>query len=396
MEIRVITKIALIIFLYYVVYSIYNGFLYPIPAPGDSWDYHIPIEHMILNGTFIHPTHITIPQWYYPGSSEAINALFILSHIPLTLSNLFAAIILFFCCWKLASIFKLDYYYSLLFSLTFCSLNVVVRWFNAVSIDMWVGVFFCLGIILFENPKKTVLYALQLGFVLGMLIGSKYTAIIFLLVLIVFYYKKFTAIFSFSRFIAFLIPFSLFGLFWYIRNYLLLGNPFYPLSVFGFKGVNLFTQTIWSVTIHHPGEMFNAFFGEYKLWTIGILVPFGYFIHKFFLKNFPLHNVGKLFLFGLINGIFFLQFPTSDQPWIMVSSFRYSYPVFIPLILGIFIIAKQLNKEVLLGYFAVANMIIVTSLVYAPKLVIFYLPLALFCFYLLEKYAPKVSNVLKK
>src|SRR5260221_6375400 len=107
----------------------------------------------ILNGSFLTLHNPKLPQWYYPGSSEAINSLFILLHIPLVLSNYIAILVLFVCLWWLGKTFHLNKYYALLFALVFCTLNGIVRWLNAVSADIWVSVFFSLTIILLENPK---------------------------------------------------------------------------------------------------------------------------------------------------------------------------------------------------------------------------------------------------
>lgn len=385
-NIKTIANIALIITLYYLVYYIYIGVLNPIPALGDSWDYHIPISQTILDGRFLFPHDFKMPAWYFPGSSEAINSLFIVLHVPLTLSNILATIILFFSCWRLALTFRLQRYYALLFALTFVTLNAVIRWQNAISIDMWVGVFFTLAIILLENPKKSIFYFAKLGFVLGMLIGSKYSVWYFVITLAIFYLRKIVHLINLSRFMAFLFPFSVFGLFWYIRNSIFTNNPFYPLSVMGFKGVQVYRYSIWNGLLQHPLEMMNAGFGEYKVWFFTIIIAFIVLFYNFVIKKqFHLNLINKLFLIGLLNFSFFLTFPTSEQTWIMVSSFRYSYPVFIPLMLGTFLLAAKYKKEELVGYIAVANMINVITMAYYPKLVLIYLPLAVLVYYLKKK-----------
>lgn len=393
-EVRTITKIALLILIYYITYALYNGILNPIPALGDSWAYHIPISQTILNGSFLNPVGFKIPPWYYPGSAEAINSLFILLHIPLTLSNLFAAIVLFFTCWKLALTFKLDYYYSLLFGITIVSLNVIVRWFNAVSIDIWVAVFFCWAIILLESPKKTITYFAKLGFVFGMLIGSKYTALLLTIVLLIIYWGKLVRNVNAKRFLAFLIPFSLFGLFWYIRNYISISNPFYPLEILGFQGADPFTINIFDIAIAYPLQMFNALFGEYKLWSFVLLVP-GWYAYWVFVKKkkLTIPGLGILTIIGFVNFLLFLKFPTSNEEWIMVSSFRYSYPIFIPLILTVFLLANKYHLQNVLGYFVIANMITVLSFSYFPKLIIFFLPLSIICFYFIDNHAKREKRL---
>lgn len=374
-NIKTIVNIALIIALYYLVYYIYIGIINPIPSLGDSWDYHIPIAKSILDGSFLHPTYF---RWYYPGASEAFNSLFILFHIPLTLSNISAAIILFFCCFRLALTFRLKRYYALLFALTFITINTILRWSNAVSIDVWVGVFFALAIVLLENPRKGIYFFIKLGFVLGMLVGSKYNTWYFVFTLLIFYFKRILPFINIRRFIAFIIPFSLFGLFWYIRNFILTNNPFYPVSTLGFEGKLAYTYSIWDGLRQYPFEMMNAGFGEYKIWIFSVFIAFMILIYNYVIKKrYQLNSINKLFIIGLLNFSFFLTFPTGEQTWIMVSSFRYSFPVFIPLMLGTFMLAAKYKREELIGYVAIANMINVVTMAYYPKLVLIYLPVAL-------------------
>lgn len=392
MTLKIIVRIVLLLTLSIYIYYFYLGILNPIPALGDSWDYHIPIAKMILSGEFIKPSSVGMPQWYYPGSSELFHSLFLFFHIPLTLSNIFATIVLFFSLWKLGAVYKLSYYASLLYALTFISLTVVVRWANAVSIDMWVAVFFTLGIILLQNPKKSSLYAVVLGTVLGMLLGSKYLAIIYVLLLSLFFIKELYSVFSFKRFILFLVPFTFFGLFWYIRNAVLLGNPIYPLALFNLPYVPIFnsSETVIQMGILKPSYMINALFSEYKFWTLSICLSLGILLRSFVLrKKYELYGVEKLCLLGLSNAVFFLFFPSYYEEWNMVSSFRYSYPVFIPLILSTFIFMSHINKEEYLGYFIIANIFPALTMSYYPKLLVIYGGIFILCYVLIERFAPR-------
>lgn len=386
-QIKLFAHIALLIFLSSVTYYFYLGIINPVPALGDSWDYHIPISQSILNGSFFNP-HATIPQQYYPGASEAINALFMLLHIPLTISNLIAIIVLGFTCWKLALTFRLSYYYALFFALSIVTLNGIVRWFNAVSIDVWVAVFFCFGIILLETPKKTFRYFFLLGATFGMLIGSKYMAILYALLLSIIYAKKLLPYLSFQRAILFLVPFTAIGLFWYIRNGILLGNPLYPVCFANLPCRELFGTNVLTVGRTLPLEMFHALFGELKLWLFAPIFILSFFVKKFWTKSRkPLpHGVTLLSTIGFILLVAYLFYPTSKQPWIMVSSLRYSYPTLIPLLLTVFLLAKDLKKETLLCYFGIANMISVLSMNYYPKLILISLPITAVCIYWLKRY----------
>lgn len=403
-SLKVITNICLLIALYFFTYYTYTGILLPSPAPGDSWSYHIPISFHILNGSFIaHPesntaawripgTHIPLSPnslWYNPGSSEAINALFLLFHIPITLADIFSAVVLFFCLCKLGTTFRMPNYYALLFALTCITTNAVVRWLNGVGIDIWVGVWFVLSIVLLEQPKKSISYFVKLGFVLGMLIGTKYTTLNFLLILALIYGRNILRYISFGRIIAFIIPFSLVGIFWYIRNYILTGNPFYPVAALGFNGpFHYYNDTVWIETLRHPSDMLNAAFGEYHLWLFSILIVAFILIKQFVLqRKWDINPINRIAILGFLNLLSFLTFPTTSSPSIMVSSFRYSLPVFIPLILCVFLLGSKYKTETLLGYIAVANMLETITMAYEPKLLLVYLPIGLAAIYLADNEA---------
>jgi hypothetical protein len=397
-SLKTLTNISLLIALYFFIYYTYTGLLLPFPGAGDSWSYHIPISFHILNGSFIaHPesnmpnwhipgTNIALlpsSLWYNPGSSEAINALFLLFHIPITISAVFAGVALLFSLWKLGITFRLSKYYSLLFALTFTTTNVVIRWLNAVGIDIWVAVWFVLSIVLLEQPKKNTFYFTKLGFVLGMLIGSKYTTLYFLIILLVMYLRNILRYVSLVRIVAFFIPFSIFGIFWYIRNYFLTGNPFYPVAALGFNGpYHYYSDTVWVETLRHPIDMFNAAFGEYHLWLFSILIALYILIKQYVIqRKLDVNSITKLSIMGLLSLISFFTFPTSSPPAIMVSSFRYSLPVFIPLMLCVFLLGSKYKTETLIGYIAIASMIDTISMAYDPKLILLYLPIALAVIY---------------
>lgn len=385
--VKVISKISILVFLYYLIYSIYSGIINPIPALGDSWDYHIPISQTILNGSFLRLRNTGLPQWYYPGSGEAINSVLIFLRIPLTLSNILAILILGLSLYQLGKVFGLKKFYSLLFSMTFITLNAVIRWMNAVSIDVWMAVFFVWVLILLENPRSKILYFLKLGFVTGMIIGTKYSGIYLLVVLFFFYLNKKRPKLNLKRIVSFLIPFFTFGIFWYIRNYLTTGNPFYPFPLFNFPGIELFKGvTVYSVTLQRPWDMFNAFFSEYKLWMLVPLVALAVLFKRVIInKKYKLDKMHFLYLLGLANFVLYFSYPCDFFEPIMVSSLRYSYTAFIPLLLATFILAEKINKKEMLGYFAIGNMIMVTSFNYYPKLVIIYIPLSFILFRLLGK-----------
>jgi len=379
-HLQIFANISLFLALYYLVYYVYLGIVSPIPALGDSFDYHIPIAKSILNGSFL-TAPFSAYSHFYPGDSEAINSMFILLNIPLTFSNILASVLLGIGCYFLGKTYKLSKFSSIIFATSIFSLNAILRWMNAVNVDVWIGLYFVITLILLKNPKKSLVYFVKLGVIFGLLIGSKYSAILFSLTLFIFYFKDLLKIVSLKRIISFLVPFSLLGLFWYFRNFMATGNPFYPTPILGLSGKDVFNgTTILSVIIKYPLDMFNAFFSEYKLWFLAIIVA-----PLILLKEKKITDTTKLLLLGLTMFILFLFFPTDNHTWIMVSSFRYSYPVFIPLILGIFLYFYKKERMDLLSYFVIANMLGVSAISYQPKLILISLPLAALLIYVLNR-----------
>jgi hypothetical protein len=388
------------------VYGLYAGLTNTIPGLGDSYDYHIPISKAILDGSILtlkHVPSLTPPYifHYYPGASEAFDSLLILLHIPLTISNIIPVILLFFAIWKLCSTYKLNYYTGLLVASSFCSLNVIARWYNAVSIDVWMALFFVLTLILLEKPERTWKYFVALGITTGMIIGTKYSGVPILIGIGIVYGWRVLKHLSFPRLLAYLVPFTITGVSWYIRNYILMGNPFYPVGMFGFKGPHHQFDSVGTAFVHYPVTMANAYIGEYKAWAIAPFVALlivGYWLWKR-PELPPLLQIARtVLLHALIQCAFFLTYFTTTDYSMMVSSYRYSFSPFCILMIGIFLVAQQYKKEEWIAYFAIANILDVTTLPYLPKLAFIYIPVAFVAFYVINKLEPdyQQEKVLKR
>jgi len=396
-----LSRISLIIFVYIVLYYTFQG-LNTNAIEGDSHNYHIPIARAYLNNTITNPQQINGDKFfrYSPGSSEAILASIIFFKLPINIYNVFAIIALFLVAFYLARRFDLEQDLSLIFATSIASLHVIVRWLNTQIIDIWLLAFFLLSIYLLESPNRKIRYFLFLGFSLGMLFGSKFTGPIFFLILCIFYFRKLLHYVNLKNLIAFLIPFTICGLSWYIRNYLVTGDPIYPQSFLFFKGGNfpILTLNVWKATLLYSGGIYNfinAFLSEYTIWFVAIFFPL-LFLFKKIRKNKYFDILLKLSLIGLLNFIVFFFLPSNDINYIMVSVLRYTYPALVPLILCIFILFKAYKKEELISVIALINILIIPEISYHPKILIFFIPIALIIYFYEKQRVLNLLTIIKR
>lgn len=391
----ILTKFSLVIFSFLLLYYLVPGATTGL-WEGDSIGYHVPISQMILSGKIINPA-TAIPNFspvvdkfmiYCPGTTELLLSVFGLLHIPLNLFDLVGIIFLFFVMRTLAKSYDFSDDYSTLFAVSIATLHTIVRWILSQTIDMWLLSFFALSLILLRNPKKTYKYFLSLGISLGMLIGAKYSAPIFTIFLLLAFGKGAAKSVNFRRLIAFLIPFFVLGVSWYIRNYLLTGDPYYPKTIPFFKGVpgwNILISPVWTMIFKWSGGhlvWINAFISEYKVWCLAFLAPpILYLLTGKFLEKKTRQNIAKIMLVAYPCFFVYLFFPSGPFPNLVTSGFRYTYPAMIPLILSVFIFAKSFAKEEILAVIAVTNMLIMPEISYHPKILIVLIPIAIAIFY---------------
>lgn len=386
MNIKILSKICLLFFLFIFVNYFYVG-LTTQPSEGDSLNYHIPIAKAYLDGAIFTPEKIQgVPFLKYsPGASEGVLAIFYLLRIPPNLYNVVGVVLLFSTCIYLGKKYGLSRETSIIFASSVAMINGVVRWLDTQIIDIYLAAFFVLTLALLKKPEKTTKYFLLLGMTSGMLIGSKYSGILFGGVLFFVFGRKVLAVLSFKKFLVFILPLIFIGGFWYIRNYAVTGNPMYPQGFLFFEdhGFDILKYQVWKVMTGSISGFLgtvNALISEYMVWILAIPI-----VVLFLLKS----RGGKVFNLILplvITGTFSLfiysMLPSDNIDHIMVSVIRYSYPAFIPFILGVFLIAKKYRKEKVLGIIAIANMFFIGfPSFYYPKLLFFYIPLALIVYF---------------
>lgn len=373
---KIYSRIALLIFLFVLSYFVYIGITTPA-SEGDSLAYHIPIATRILNASFTNPEKFASNLFFYPGSSEATLSLFMFFQIPLNLYNVLGWVLLFLLTRKLGRTFGLLGESATVYATAVCLLPSTIRLLPTQTVDIWLAVFFTSSLILLENPKSKSIYYLQLGFMMGMLIGTKYSGLLFALILMAFYFRNFIKNLNLKRFIIFSIPFFLFGLFWYVRNYIFTHNPFYPGSFLIFKGDPAFQLQDWQPwkTIffakNGPFLLIQALISEFIIWSFSLVLGLVIIAKSFLKKNFA-GTPQKLVLLGISNFIIYLLLPS--WPENLVSDLRYALGVFIPLILACFLLAKKYSQEEKIVFLALAGIVaVVPQLNYFPKLFVIFI-----------------------
>lgn len=401
-NLKFIAKISLIIFIYIIIFFFYKGLILKT-YEGDSINYHIPIAKAFLDGTITNPSDINAVPFlkYYPGSSEGLISILMFLKIPINTFNVFAVFFLFLSSFFLGKSFGLKNELSVVFASSITTLHTIVRWINTQIIDIWLLVFFALSLALVQKPQKKLSYFVLLGFSSGMLIGTKYTGVYFLFVLLIFNFKKILKVINLKLFIAFLIPFTVFGGLWYLRNYLLTGDPIYPQDFLFFKGVGarfpILENNVLRSFFYPNGVLnnINAFISEYGVFALSLFTPFLFLVKKI-RNNKKLNKAKLLIVMGFLNLIVFSILPSDRYYNIVVSVVRYTYPAFIPLILSVFIISQKFKKEVLISFIVLSSLIIIPELSFYPKLMILFIPLSLIVFYFEDVYAFIKNKVLVK
>jgi hypothetical protein len=367
---KILSKIFIGIFLFVIFYFSFNA-LTTTPNllnESDSLTYHIPIGESILKGNILNPPNLTHGLGFYPAVGEVILSIFILLGIPLGFFNIIAIIILFFILKILAEEYEINKYISIIFSVSVITLNSIIRLIPNQTIDIWLLIFFSLILFFikkYENGKLKNL--LPLGLSLGLLIGIKYSGLVYVLIIFLVYLKVIFKKINIKNLIYLFLPILAIGGFWYFRNYLITQNPFYPINILGFSGsrdfqlIEAYKPLLTLSGLYLFGE---ALISEYLIW---ILVP----IFLLFLK--PKTN-RNLIVISILNFIPFLFFPSDFSRQIITSNMRFLYVSIMPLMLFCFISVKNTKFEKLLYILSLFGCIsIFSQFHYYPKLILFWL-----------------------
>lgn len=373
------SRIALSFFIFVLLHGFYTGIITQV-RELDSLMYHIPIAKWYLTGKIFSYPASSILHRYFPGASEGILAVFMLLHIPLNLYNVLAIFCLSLVAYDLGKKAGLTCDMAILLSVGISLSTGITRWINVQIIDIWLAVFYTYALSLVLKPNKEFSYFVKLGIALGMLIGTKYSGPLYGTVLVLFFGKKILPKITVQRLIGFILPVSIFGIFWYIRNFVITGNPFYPLAILSFPGIKNWALEIptWKAFITYPASMMSALINEYLSWSFLLFLLPIYMILRSKKKEKKDTNMIVFTFLSIANFLVFCLLPNGDRFQVHVSNLRYSYPVFIPLILNFFLLAKEKKIEIFAAILVLANAMFSIQVTYHPKLILVYIILLLF------------------
>lgn len=390
LNVKTVSILLFALFMSLFMSHLYEG-ITTMPLEGDSLAYHIPIAQSVLTLKIFDPVFYL---GFYPGNGEVILSVLLLLNLPVNIFNIIAWILLFVALIKLGRTFGLDFDTSMIYSVFVSCVHGIIRWLNSQIIDIWLGIFFVLSLVILHTFTGRRRQFIMLGIAFGLTIGTKYSGPLFIVVLLIIYFNKIRKYLSLVNVVLFFIPLSILGVSWYLRNIFITGNPIYPQSILFFKGMpswSIFNIVVWEAIVSRFLLFINAVTAEYGVWFFLMIITFVYYL--FFLRK-KIIAGGRfklLTVIGICNLIIFLFLPTSYEYNIIVSSMRYSYPAFIPLMLAIFLFFinfKKFNVLVLLGF---CNIVLLPSVSYRPKIII---PLSIIT--LLFFYRGEVINLIRK
>ena len=328
---------------------------------------------------------------FYMPVGEIILSLLILLNIPLGFYNIIAVILIYFLCFKLARSYLLSKENALLFSTVVVYLNPIVRLISTQKNDLFLLSFFLLFWLLLKIGGKSIKHYFYLGISFGLLIGTKYSGVIFSMPLLVLYVPSYTIIHGLKLrlklFLIFLLPSFLLGGFFYLRNYILKANPFYPVNVLGFKGHpefiiptgldTLFNKSTFPITL-------DAFISEYLIWIfIPIMVIWLFVLRK--TRRLAVNNLPLLLISAGASFAYFLG-PSEFIRVNITSNMRFLLETFVALILFIFLAFKNHNLEKYLKLLAILSVFaIIPQLDYYPKLIILWIGIIAFIVFIMNK-----------
>ena len=229
------------------IYSFLKGFIFP-PKDWDSIWYHLPAAvNWLKTGSL---WSIQSPYGYYPFNGALLSLWLIIpfnNDVIVNCQNLIPLVLCFLVIYEINKFFvKRDWNLWIIISLF--SVFIIRFELHTQLNDVLVLTFFCIvlyGISKYHQMGKTIFIVVS-GIALGILFGLKYNMIAFSILIFFPLFEKRDRNSVFKRLRNVLIVFLLcimLGSFWYIRNWIVLGDPFYPLAL-STEGVEMVQRSL--------------------------------------------------------------------------------------------------------------------------------------------------------
>ncbi|WP_146679609.1 hypothetical protein [Pirellula sp. SH-Sr6A] len=252
-----------------------NGFL-RWPSDWDNLMYHLPFIDHWIQAESLYSTHSA--RWSMPATSELLGAWFAVpfsGDYLIALNNLPAVLILFCSIVVLSKRLGLRCKWQYLAAFLSVASLVTMRQTIDASNDLPVASFFFASLAYYELTRfRGQMAFLLFGITTGVLVGIKYYAIPYAIILpSLLVVRSLRGVdrnaVSASNWIGFVVPFISIGAFWFGRNFVMTGNPFYPI------GSSDFTDRVPYPGIHRTTLLYHLNWQTMDLVLAAIAKHFG-------------------------------------------------------------------------------------------------------------------------
>lgn len=259
----VILSIISTIFIISICWIIFIGYLFPSYTWDGLW-YHLPIVGFILQSGTIqeNPAPFMIDQFMniFPKNIELFflwNIIFLKSDVITDLSQLFFSIMGVFAVYSIAVKLGMERRYAIYSGIIFFFTPILILQSSTNYVDVAVAVLFIIAINFLIISKPVRLSIFLSGIVTGILLGSKGSGPLFVGVLLIAIFLREVLLYLnplklfhhedrghllkrlANYLLCILLPTFLLGGYWYIKNWLLYGNPVYPMEI-AFFNITIF------------------------------------------------------------------------------------------------------------------------------------------------------------
>lgn len=217
--------------------------LYQVPAEYDNLAYHLPFAvEWLHTGNLLQPYYSAFagPISYYPGNFELLDLYVMLpfkGDLLVNLLNFPLLILVGTAFYAILNLIRIKRDLALAVTAIFLTTPLILRQVGVPLVDLYftftflVAVYFL--ILYLKNKENFALY--PMSFAIGLFLGTKYLGLVYgavlLLIAAVFflYFNRGKKFFAEAAKVVFLILLG--GGFWYIRNWIDVGNPIYPAGI---------------------------------------------------------------------------------------------------------------------------------------------------------------------